>query len=29
MPTIPVDQRDCRSVKVYGDPTFQFEIRHR
>ncbi len=28
-PTVPVDFRDTRCTKIYGDPTFKFHIRHQ
>lgn len=28
-PTVPVDFRDTRCTKIYGDPTFKFYIKHQ
>lgn len=27
--TTPVDQRDCDAVKIYGPPSFKFQIKHQ
>jgi hypothetical protein len=29
MPTIPVDQRETFCPKIYGDPTFKFELKYQ